>query len=436
MQVKRFFAADMRQAMKLVRDELGPDASIIGNRRVAGGVELTAALDYQAPVAASKPNPALEAELRKTQAKIAQAKADLSAPTRASDSVRGDRQMYGTEKPRRSAAETLAAAMDAPVAPAPAAAGQQALEAMRFELNGLRELIEVQLGSIAWNQLQNQRPKQAGLWRRLQRMGLPADLSRNLLERVASIADPKQAWRMLLAHLARSINTPEIDLLEQGGVIALVGPAGMGKTTTLAKLAARYVLKYGAQSIALVSMDSFRIGAQEQIKTLGRILNVPVTLVDPGQSLIQAMAPLARKRLVLIDTAGLPANDPALRMQLEALSSLSLNVKNYLVLAATSQSQVLKSAWQNYRSCGLAGCILTKLDEAGSLGEALALAISQHLPVAYLADGPKIPDDLHVARAHQLVSRAVSLQSPEEPCEDAMADMFAGLYQQPVRRAS
>ncbi|TLP72235.1 flagellar biosynthesis protein FlhF [Pseudomonas nitroreducens] len=436
MQVKRFFAADMRQAMKLVRDELGPDASIIGNRRVAGGVELTAALDYQAPVAASKPNPALEAELRKTQAKIAQAKADLSAPTRASDSVRGDRQMYGTEKPRRSAAETLAAAMDAPVAPAPATVGQQALEAMRFELNGLRELIEVQLGSIAWNQLQNQRPKQAGLWRRLQRMGLPADLSRNLLERVASIADPKQAWRMLLAHLARSINTPEIDLLEQGGVIALVGPAGMGKTTTLAKLAARYVLKYGAQSIALVSMDSFRIGAQEQIKTLGRILNVPVTLVDPGQSLIQAMAPLARKRLVLIDTAGLPANDPALRMQLEALSSLSLNVKNYLVLAATSQSQVLKSAWQNYRSCGLAGCILTKLDEAGSLGEALALAISQHLPVAYLADGPKIPDDLHVARAHQLVSRAVSLQSPEEPCEDAMADMFAGLYQQPVRRAS
>ncbi|MGC4009857.1 MAG: flagellar biosynthesis protein FlhF [Pseudomonas sp.] len=436
MQVKRFFAADMRQAMKLVRDELGPDAAIIGNRRVAGGVELTAALDYQAPVAASKPNPALEAELRKTQAKIAQAKADLSAPARASDGVRKDRQMYGTEKPRRSAAETLAAAMDAPVAPAPATVGQQALEAMRFELNGLRELIEVQLGSIAWNQLQNQRPKQAGLWRRLQRMGLPADLSRNLLERVASIADPKQAWRMLLAHLARSINTPEIDLLEQGGVIALVGPAGMGKTTTLAKLAARYVLKYGAQSIALVSMDSFRIGAQEQIKTLGRILNVPVTLVDPGQSLIQAMAPLARKRLVLIDTAGLPANDPALRMQLEALSSLSLNVKNYLVLAATSQSQVLKSAWQNYRSCGLAGCILTKLDEAGSLGEALALAISQHLPVAYLADGPKIPDDLHVARAHQLVSRAVSLQSPEEPCEDAMADMFAGLYQQPVRRAS
>ena len=431
MQVKRFFAADMRQAMKLVRDELGADAAIIGNRRVAGGVELTAALDYQPPAAASKPNPALEAELRQTQARIAQARAELDSPVRAAATARKDRQLYGAEPAKR---PSLAEAMAAPApAAAPAAVSQQALDAMRFELNGLRELLEVQLGSIAWGQLQHQRPKQAGLWRRLQRMGLPADLSRQLLERVASIADPKQAWRLLLAHLARSIRTPEEDLLEQGGVIALVGPAGMGKTTTLAKLAARYVLKYGAHNLALVSMDSFRLGAQEQIKSLGRILNVPVSLVDPGQSLLQAMAPLAGKRLVLIDTAGLPASDPALRMQLEALAAQSLNVKNYLVLAATSQSQVLKAALHAYRSCGLAGCILTKLDEAGSLGEALALAIAQRLPVAYLADGPRIPDDLQVARAHQLVSRAVSLQAPEEPCEDTMAGMFAGLYQQPAR---
>ncbi|MFU7348610.1 flagellar biosynthesis protein FlhF [Pseudomonas paraeruginosa] len=417
MQVKRFFAADMRQAMKLVRDELGPDAAILGNRRVAGGIELTAALDYQAPPAPSKPNPALEVELRKTQARIAEARAELTA--RPAESQRKDRQLF---------AESMAAPQ------AKAAAGGQTLEAMRFELNGLRELIEVQLGSIAWGQLQHQRPQQANLWRRLQRMGLPAELSKPLLERVAAVGDTRQAWRMLLAHLSRAVPTPDQDPLDAGGVLALVGPAGAGKTTTLAKMAARYVLKYGAQSLALVSMDSYRIGAQEQIKTLGRILNVPVTLVDPGQSLIQALAPLARKRMLLIDTAGLPASDPALRMQLEALASPSLNVKNYLVMATTSQSQVLRSAYQTYRHCGLAGCIMTKLDEAGSLGESMALAIAQRLPVAYLADGPRIPDDLQVARSHQLVSRAVSLQAPEEPSEDAMAEMFAGLYQQPARR--
>ncbi len=279
MQVKRFFAADMRQAMKLVRDELGPDAAILGNRRVAGGIELTAALDYQAPPAPSKPNPALEVELRKTQARIAEARAELTA--RPAETQRKDRQLFAEEKPARpSLAESMTAAQAKPQA------GGQTLEAMRFELNGLRELIEVQLGSIAWGQLQHQRPQQANLWRRLQRMGLPAELSKPLLERVAAVGDTRQAWRMLLAHLSRAVQTPEQDPLDAGGVLALVGPAGAGKTTTLAKMAARYVLKYGAQSLALVSMDSYRIGAQEQIKTLGRILNVPVTLVDPGQSLM------------------------------------------------------------------------------------------------------------------------------------------------------
>ncbi len=427
MQVKRFFAADMRQAMKLVRDELGADAAIIGNRRVAGGVELTAALDYPMPAAApSQPNPQLEAELRKTQTRIAQAHAELSAPVSLPDNQ--DRQLFtpgiAAVKPASKPQTVVAPAMD-----------QRALDAMRFELHGLRELIESQLGSLAWGQMQSRRPQQANLWRRLQRMGIPADLARPLLDKVAGISDVRQAWRMLLAHLAHAIRTPEQEPLEEGGVIALVGPAGMGKTTTLAKLAARYVLKYGAQSIALVSLDSYRIGAQEQLKTLGRILGVSVTPVDPGQSLLQALAPLARKRVVLIDTAGLPANDPGLRLQLEMLASRGVKSRNYLVMAATSQGQVLKAAYHSYKQCGLSGCILTKLDESASLGEALGLAISQRLPVAYLTDGPRIPDDLHVWRSHQLVSRAVSLQSEQDPSEDAMAELFAGLYQQPARQA-
>ncbi|EHY76223.1 flagellar biosynthesis regulator FlhF [Stutzerimonas stutzeri ATCC 14405 = CCUG 16156] len=428
MQVKRFFAADMRIAMKMVRDELGADAVIIGNRRVAGGVELTAVLDYpmQSAPAATKPNPALEAELRKTQARLASAHADLSSAPRANMQ---DRQLVD-EKPATAAIKPQAQ----PVAAA-ATADARAIEAMQSELHGLRELIEVQLGSIAWGQEQSRRPQQASLWRRLQRMGLPAELSRSLLEKVAGISEPRQAWRMVLAHLAQAIKVTKNEPLEEGGVIALVGPAGVGKTTTLAKLAARYVLKYGAQNIALVSMDNYRIGAQEQLKTLGRILDVPVLQIDPSQSLVKTLAPLARKRVILIDTAGLPASDPTLRMQLDALSDRGVKSKNYLVLAATSQSQVLKAAWHNYRRCGLAGCILTKLDEAGSLGDVLGLTISQHLPIAYLADGPRIPDDLHLPRSHQLVSRAVSLQSGEEPSEETMADMFAGLYNGPSRRA-
>ena len=441
MQVKRFFAADMRQAMKLVRDELGAEAAIIGNRRIAGGVELTAALDYKLSALAPRvPNMELEDELRKTQSRIVSAQAELNNRSDSDPSI--NLQLF-SGKPLTAPDTHIEPTLEEPPRPytyappsaaAEPAAGQRAIESMRSELNGLRELLEVQLGSLAWNQLQGSRPQQANLWRRLQRVGLSGPLSRDLLAMVPETDEPRQAWRMLLAHLARMISVPEVEPLEEGGVIAMVGPAGMGKTTTLAKLAARYVLKYGAQNIALVSMDSFRIGAQEQLKTLGRILNVPVTHLDPGQSLAQALEPLVRKRVVLIDTAGLQASDPALRMQLESLAGRGIRSRNYLVLATTSQKQVLSAAYHSYKRCGLAGCILTKLDETASLGEVLSLAISHELPVAYLTDGPRIPDDVHLPRRHQLVSRAVSVQMQDEPSEEAMADMFADLYHNPGKR--
>jgi len=433
MQVKRFFAADMRQAMKLVRDELGSDAAIIGNRRIAGGVELTAALDYKLSALAPRvPNAELEQELRKTQSRIATAQAELDNRAEASE---GNRQLFAGQS--LTAAEPLIEPhVDVPApaaAPAQPAVDPRLFDAMRSELSGLRELLEVQLGSLAWNQLQGSKPAQANLWRRLQRIGLSGPIARELLDLTSEIEEPRQAWRMLLAHLARMIEVPQVEPIEEGGVIAVVGPAGMGKTTTLAKLAARYVLKYGPQNLALVSMDSFRIGAQEQLKTLGRILNVPVTYVDPGQSLAAALEPLLRKRVVLIDTAGLQASDPALRMQLETLAGRGIAAKNYLVLATTSQKQVLTAAYHSYKRCGLAGCILTKLDETASLGDVLSLAISHELPVAYLTDGPRIPDDLHLPRPHQLVTRAVNVQLQDEPSEEAMADMFADLYHNPRR---
>ena len=260
MQVKRFFAADMRQAMKLVRDELGADAAIIGNRRIAGGVELTAALDYKLSALAPRvPNMELEDELRKTQSRIVTAQAELSLRSDGESDKSTNRQLFAG-LPLTAAEPLIEPTYTEPHRPAPVAApasggvDPRAFDSMRFELNSLRELMEVQLGSLAWNQLQGSRPAQANLWRRLQRIGLSGPLSRDLLALITDIEEPRQAWRMLLAHLARMIVTPEVEPLEEGGVIALVGPAGMGKTTTLAKLAARYVLKYGAQNIALVSI--------------------------------------------------------------------------------------------------------------------------------------------------------------------------------------
>ncbi len=427
MQVKRFFAADMRQAMNRVKEELGADATILSTRRLAGGIELTAALDYDVQALPSRNHSALEVELRKTRQHIASAKADFELRAQAAAGGR-DRQLFDDVM------EQSAAVQQKPVAPEAVTVGrslqdQQELAQMRAELMGLRELIEMQMGNMGWQGLKRQQPGQAALWRKLQKMGLPAELTGNLMKQVPQGMEARQAWRLLLAQLSRTLKTPEQEPLMQGGVIALVGPAGMGKTTTLAKLAARYVLEYGAQNIAIVSMDSYRIGAQEQLKTLGRILGVPVSHVEPGQTLEQAVQPLLRKRVVLVDTAGLPASDPLLTMQLDNLANRKLAVRNYLVLAATSQAQVLKAAWHAYRRCGLAGCIITKLDEAVSMGEVLGMAIGQGLDVAYTTDGPRIPDDIQVPRSHQLVSRAVSMQNPEEPSEEVMASMYSNSAQ-------
>jgi flagellar biosynthesis protein FlhF len=423
MQVKRFFAADMRQAMNRVKEELGADAAILSTRRLAGGVELTAALDYNPQPVLSRANPALEVELRKTSQKLLNAKTEFEQ--RAQQAAGGrDRQLFDRvmeHSSELSGAEQLAASRSAQE--------QQELAQMRAELMGLRELIEMQMGNMGWQSFQQQQPGQAALLRKLQKMGLPTEVVSPLMKKIPAGLEPREAWRMTLALLARSVQTPKHEPVMQGGVIALVGPAGMGKTTTLAKLAARYVLEHGAQNIAIVSMDSFRIGAQEQLKTLGRILGVPVSQVESGQSLEQALQPLMKKRVVLVDTAGLPANDPQLALQLDNLASRKMPIRNYLVLAATSQAQVLKAAWHAYKRCGLAGCIITKLDEAVSMGEVLGMAIGQDLPVAYTTDGPKIPDDIQVSRSHQLVSRAVRMQNPEEPADGAMAELYAGMKQ-------
>lgn len=421
MQVKRFFAADMRQAMNRVKEELGSEAAILSTRKVAGGIELTAALDYNIRPVSVRANPALEAELRKTKEQIlqAQARVDLrdAAPAGERDRNLLERVMENTSR-----------FQPEPVimrAPERNDADQQELMQMRSELHSLRELLETQLGGMAWSAVQSQQPKQAELWKRLQKMGLPSELVGQLMDKVTNQTDPRQAWRMALAHLAHDVQTPHEEPLKQAGVIALVGPAGMGKTTTLAKLAARYVLEHGEQNIAIVSMDSFRIGAQEQLKTLGRILNVPVTHAEAGQSLEKTLRPLLHKTVILVDTAGLPAHDPMLSMQLENLAARGVQSRNYLVLAATSQAQVLKAAWHAYKGCGLAGCIITKLDEAVSMGEALGVAICHKLPVAYTTDGPRIPDDIQASISHQLISRAVSMQNPQEPTAHEMSAFYA-----------
>lgn len=208
----------------------------------------------------------------------------------------------------------------------------------------------------------------------------------------------------ILAPVARPLDIrPE----RKPHVVLVVGVNGTGKTTTIGKIAAQYVLEHGADSLALVTTDRYRVAAHEQLFVFGRILNVPVRVVDDTHSLDAVLDELQDRHLVLIDTAGLSGADPGCQEQLRELSQSRHPVRPHLVVPATSQSRIMKSMWHCYKMASLAGCILTKLDEALTLGEVLGFALETALPVAWITDGQKIPRDLHPANAASLVRLGV-----------------------------
>lgn len=351
MQLKKILAKDMRHALLQVREELGDDAAILSTRSLpTGGVEVIAT---------------------------------LSPPL----------------KPKAESPARL---------PAVAGASKAEIGAMRSELHSIRTLLQQRLNGLAWEQFSSQSPSQAVVWERLSAMGVPGFLSRRLLQAATPGKPLDQAWRQVVGSFVKSVPVVGDDPVAKGGRFAFLGPTGAGKTTTIAKLATRYVLEHGPQDVALVTTDSFRLAAHEQLRTLGRILGVSVRIVDAQHSLDETLESLGHKKLVLIDTAGLPSNHPEQHRQLGMMQEQP-SVTKWLVLPATTQSQVLRAAWKTCSTADVSACILTHLDEACVLGEALALAIERDLPVVYETFGQAIPDDIAVAQAQTLVKRAVAL---------------------------
>ncbi|MEJ2344757.1 MAG: flagellar biosynthesis protein FlhF [Gammaproteobacteria bacterium] len=384
MKIKRYFAPDMRQAIRKVREEQGPDAVILSNRRVNGGIEIIAAVDYDESLFGQ----------------VAQDRAPaVAAPEPAADD--------GVERENT---------------PAPAAsagvewAQDPVLMEMRQEIRSLRGLLENQLSHLAWGDLARSNPLRAGVLQRFRDMSLGSDLSQQLAEQVHEADDLEHAWRQALARLAHRIDVTDDDILTRGGVVSLVGPTGVGKTTMVAKLAARYALRHGKRHVALVSTDSFRIGAHEQLQTFGQLLGVSVYSAPDSDSLSKVLTDLADKHLVLIDTAGMSQRDIRLSEQLATLQHVDREILTYLVLSANIHGSTADEVVRTFRRVPLHGCILTKLDESACLGGPLSAVIRYRLPVAYVGDGQRVPEDVHPARAHSLVSRAVALMQQAESC--------------------
>jgi flagellar biosynthesis protein FlhF len=214
----------------------------------------------------------------------------------------------------------------------------------------------------------------------------------------------------MLDLLTKQLDTTSNEIITKGGVFSLVGPTGVGKTTTIAKLAARYAKIHGADKVGLITTDSFRIGALEQLATYAKILGCPLKHAKNNDELSDAIFQLRNKNLILIDTAGMSQRDLNLTKRLTNLLTKSrVNIKNYLVLSATSQMSVLQESAKHFRTLPLSGCIFTKIDESLSLGELMSVAIHNRLPIGYLTNGQRVPEDIRVANSEKIVQKANQL---------------------------
>jgi flagellar biosynthesis protein FlhF len=405
MKIKRFIAKSMREAIRQVREEQGPDAVILSNRRVPGGVEVVAATDYDAALA--------------QQALRSSAAPEPPPPTT-------------PDKPKKPAAPQRPAAASAPAAPAPAAAApapsHAELALMQRELGSMRRLLEEQLAGFNWMEMKRNQPRQVAVLRALDKLGVAPALARAIAADMPAHIDPDTARLLPAALLARRIPLGPQDPVMEGGVIALVGPTGVGKTTTIAKLAARFARHNRARDIALVTLDHYRIGAQEQLFSYGRLLGVPVHSVGPDQSLGEMLEQLSDRRLVLIDTAGMSQRDRALSQQIERLGQIGPRLHSYVVLAANSAA--CEDVARSFAPLKPAGCILTKLDEASSIGAPLSAVIGHQLPLSYVCHGQRVPEDLHLAHADRLVLSAMQLARGPAPAADD--ECLAQRYATPI----
>jgi flagellar biosynthesis protein FlhF len=447
MNVRKFIAANARDALRKVKETLGNDAIILSNRGVPGGVEImaVAARDMamivpggaqeSAPATQAKRQPEPVAEdndyrvlLSSARARIAGA--DISRPSNstAASSERPSPVVAPASNPPRSqasvnagiprtgglrnldtaGAKRPASLAGAPTQPAPARRPEAEVVPMEVmdEIRSLRKIVEQHLAGFAWGEVSRAAPAKTEVLRQMLDSGFSPQLARDLLNDLPAEMDANQGLAWVKGAADRSLLTigSDGDIVDRGGVYALVGPTGVGKTTTTAKLAARCVLRHGPSKVALVTTDGYRIGAHEQLRIYGRILGVAVYLVKDAKELRQTLNELQHKHMVLVDTMGMSQKDKLVPELTDMLAGC--DVQRLLLMSSTSRGDTLDDVVRAYAGENLAGCILTKIDEAASLATALDVMMRHGLRLHYVSNGQRVPEDLHLPNRGYLLHRA------------------------------
>ena len=416
MNVKKFIAATTRDALRMVRDELGDEAVILSNRKVDEGVEIMA-MSNEALIDMTRANQEAAEMKKPALAVIPQLNARVDV---IENPVYTQPKAFGAKKPQRiiqqenlPAVRNTASHIDRPrqavetVKPLAAAITTPEQQVLVKEIKSMRSMLKEQFACMAWSDMQQRDPKRTSLLRILVNAGFSPTLARKLLEKMPPEADMNWVNQVLTHNL--HVATQAEDVVVRGGVYALTGPTGVGKTTTTAKLAARAVVRYGADSVALITTDSYRIGALEQLRIYGKILGVAVHAARDTSDLRVTLSGLKHKRLVLIDTMGMGQRDKRVAEQ-SAMFDVA-GVQRLLLLNSTSSGDTLEDVMRMYKGQSVIGCIATKLDEAVTLGAVLDLMMRHKMTLHYVANGQRVPEDLHEVNMAYLLHRAFDAAS-------------------------
>lgn len=419
MNAQRFTGATSREVLTKVRDALGPDAMILSNRATATGMEVLAVAPHEVSVgstaaiatgdvqSAGKPVVAAVRAVSPTVPKAlppAKKPAARVLPLPARDGV--------TMPLQRPSASTLPPSGEKP----------GVMNGVLAEIQSMRDLLKRELTALNYAGMEQRDPGGMAVLRELLGAGVSPALARGLIKGLAPSANRDETQRQVRERMERHLPLAPTDaMVERGGVFALLGPTGVGKTTTVAKLAARAVVRHGARRVALLTSDSYRIAGFDQLRVYARILGVTLEPVRDAASFGRTLASLKDKHLVLIDTAGTSQKDDMVAEQ--AAMFAAGGVRRLLLLNATSGNATLDDVAGAYRKHGIDGAIITKTDEAASLAAAVECLLRHQLPLHYVTNGQRVPEDLHLPNVAWLVRSALKLTSGAQDYQPAAAEL-------------
>lgn len=392
MDVRTYRASSMQAALALVREELGPDAAVLHTREI---------------------------ERRRWFGLLG---CERQIEVTASDGVNVPSRLRPAEPPPPALTDYAPARPSRPAPAAPRFTPEQSSQApdMQGQLTELQAMVRQLCRQSERGQQQELPEALFRLFTDLIEADLNEDLARELVERVRAEASGSELVDPVLAK-ARVARLLESEIRVTGPLtvtrgiqrlVALVGPTGVGKTTTIAKLAANYRLKE-KRRVGLITVDTYRIAAVEQLRTYADIIDLPMQVVSTPREMRDAVRRMAHLELLLVDTAGRSPRDDVKIRELRAFLTEAGADEIHLVLSSVANLRTLQQTAERFLSVGANALILTKLDEATGLGNVLPLLRNCKLPLSYLTNGQNVPDDIETADPRRMARQILALESPD-----------------------